>query len=73
MTTENGSSFAGRVRQARIRAGYDTQSDLAADVGVSPQSVQQWESTNPKYQTQPRGKPPHAGAASFCKNLQVKG
>lgn len=48
--------FAQRVREARQKAGYETQAELAEAVGVKPQSVQQWESDNPKYRTQPRGK-----------------
>lgn len=35
-------SFAGRLAEARQRAGM-TQSELARRLGVSPQSVQQWE------------------------------
>ena len=44
-----------RIRQAREQAGL-TQSDVARELGVTPQAVQLWESDDPETATAPRGK-----------------
>lgn len=54
MSVGTDDGFHARLRSAREAAGMN-QSELARAMEVRPQSVQQWESTDPERRTTPRG------------------